>query len=1176
MNKSLYTLLVGVDAYQPPVRPLRGCTNDITVIDELLQARADGEFRYRPRVLRDSEATREAVIAGFREHLRLAGPDDVALFYYSGHGSQEQAPPEFWQLEPDRLDETLVCFDSRQTGHYDLADKELAKLIAEVSERGAHMVVILDCCHSGSGTRGDDDIGVRRAPTDLRPRPIESFLVTPAEAAALGRTRSVDAPSDWIGHTGGRHILLAGCRSDEEAKEYSGGGQHRGIFSYFLTQTLQLAGGAISYRDLFERAAALVRANVGRQAPQIEALDPHDLDRPFLGGAIEARPAGFVASNDREHGWVIDGGAVHGVQPPSGDDTTLLALFPFDAPVATLRELGTSIGEARVTRVLPQLSMVEIRLKNGEPDAATTYKALVIAVPMPALTVRLEGEAAYVEAARRALVAGGVGGGASTLVREAGESEGARLRLIAQNGRFRITRHADARPLTADIDAHDDAAASEAVRRLEHIARWSAVAELQNPAARLPANAVRMEVHTFSGPPATRNPASAPSEPRPAGDIRLGYELLNGAWQAPAFKLKLINRSGERLYCALLDLTQRFAVDAGLLPGGGVWLEPGQEAWALDGEPLYASVPDELWKAGITEVRDIVKLIASTEEFDATLLAQDKLDAPRPEAVSRSAPRDTLSRLMQRAATREIAARPGSGEVLAEWTTAQTEIVVQRPLDATPVPAGTADQRGVTLAAGVELLPHPVLRARARLSSLSLAGRDLGTLALPPLLRDIESQPWELTSARGGEPGLSVLELLEVEDHTVVTPEQPLLLRVEQPLGVDEHVLPVGFDGEFWVPLGAAVPRGDSTLLRLDRLSDPTAGGERSLLGSIKIFLQKVVSERGAMIASKLGMVYQHPLLAATYVDDTGQLTAYARPEEVRERVASAERIVMYVHGIIGDTGGMARSARVLDITERPLPAALADSYDLVLTFDYENINTSIENNARLLGERLADIGLGPEHGKTLHIVAHSMGGLVSRWFTECEDGHRVVQRLVLLGTPNAGSPWPTVQSWATTAVGIALNGLATVAWPVKALGSLVGAIETIDVTLDQMAPDSEFLRALAAAADPHVPYIILAGNTSIAGAALDEAEDGSSKLGRLLGKLVPTVLRAGTALAFFGQPNDIAVSVTSIGSVPLDREPRPEVRELACDHMSYFTTGVGLHALADAVAQQPEATPER
>jgi Caspase domain len=166
MARNIYALLVGIDAYQAPVRPLRGCKNDIHQVETLLAARAQTSGdRFYAKVLTDTAATRLAIIEGFRQHLRQAKADDVALFYYSGHGSQQKSPPEFWHLEPDRLDETLVCHDSRKPGSWDLADKELAQLITEVAESKPHVAVILDCCHSGSGTRAADGMGIRRAPT---------------------------------------------------------------------------------------------------------------------------------------------------------------------------------------------------------------------------------------------------------------------------------------------------------------------------------------------------------------------------------------------------------------------------------------------------------------------------------------------------------------------------------------------------------------------------------------------------------------------------------------------------------------------------------------------------------------------------------------------------------------------------------------------------------------------------------------------------------------------------------------------------------------------------------------------------------------------------------------------------------------------------------------------------
>ncbi len=131
----------------------------------------------------------------------------MALFYYSGHGSQESPPPEFWHIEPDHLDETLVCYDSRNDGNWDLADKELAVLIAEVAARSPHLLCVLDCCHSGSGTRAslDEGLAIRRAPTDRRQRPLETFL-----DGSLSAKRDKDkasSDSNWLVMPEGRQAL---------------------------------------------------------------------------------------------------------------------------------------------------------------------------------------------------------------------------------------------------------------------------------------------------------------------------------------------------------------------------------------------------------------------------------------------------------------------------------------------------------------------------------------------------------------------------------------------------------------------------------------------------------------------------------------------------------------------------------------------------------------------------------------------------------------------------------------------------------------------------------------------------------------------------------------------------------------------------------------------------------
>ena len=67
-------------------------------------------------------------------------------------------------------------------------------------------------------------------------------------------------PSGWLALPEGRHILLAACRSGEEAKEYYAEGKTWGVFSYFLRTALEKTSGVLTYQDAFKEARARVRA----------------------------------------------------------------------------------------------------------------------------------------------------------------------------------------------------------------------------------------------------------------------------------------------------------------------------------------------------------------------------------------------------------------------------------------------------------------------------------------------------------------------------------------------------------------------------------------------------------------------------------------------------------------------------------------------------------------------------------------------------------------------------------------------------------------------------------------------------------------------------------------------------------------------------------------------------
>jgi pimeloyl-ACP methyl ester carboxylesterase len=1147
MSRTLHALLIGIDDYPSPIPKLRGCVNDIDAFTAYLSERVAGDkgVTLKLKTLKNGEATRQAVVHAFRGHLGKAKKGDVALFYYAGHGAREQAPEEFWKLEPDHLNETLFLFDSRAEGSWGLADKEIAKLIGEVAAKGPHVAVILDCCHSGSGTR---EIGtlVRRAPMDLRRRPIESYLVSVAEAEAGSASRSVKGKrASWYTPPEGRHVLFAACRDDEEANEYVGDGKHHGAFSFFLGAALKSATGVPTYRDLFARTSAGVSCAMGNQSPQLETSQNEDLDAAFLDGAIRPAPATFTASH-RQGRWILSGGATSGIPTPSGTDTARLALYPFDAPAADLGDPSRALAKARVDEVFPASSRLVIAGKGmGKLDPNETYKAILVSLPTPPLCFVVEGDAAARAMVRDAVKTASPEGKPSYFVHEASKDETPEFRIATHGGQFAIKRPSDERPLVGQIDGLNTAGAKRVISRLEHIARWTQTAQLTNPASSIQPDDVKLTILVDGKDVSGR-------------EVRLEYQPQGGKQVPPTFQVSMTNNSHRTLFCGLLDLTQRYQVDAGLIDAGCVKLNPGETAWGYRGKPIPARIPDEFWELGVIEYKDLLKLIICTEEFDARLLEQPALDLPRPTRPTRSFGRNgSLNRLMQQIQTR------GFGEVDADstddWLTAEVSFTTIRRLPTTPLAA--QGQPAAKLYGGVKLDGHPRLEARARLASASLSTRDIGNVTLPRLLYEDPSvcQPLTFTTSRGSDPGLSVLELTDVNDPALVTPDAPLRMTIPLVLQANQHVLPVAYDGEFFLPLGRVESRSaNETVICLDRLPPPLADS-RSLTGAIKIFFQKVISKAA-------GQDFHYPILGAAAVSPDGAVKTIRDTIQVRDQVAKARRILLFVHGIIGDTESMVPSVQLARLSDSRTIASL---YDLILTFDYENLNTTIQENGRLLKERLEAVGLGAGHGKPLDLAAHSMGGLVSRWFIEREGGNQVVRRLVMLGTPNGGSPWPQVFDMVTVSLGLALNHFTSIAWPASIVSGLATWMENPTVALNEMLPTSSVLADLKRSPDPGIPYVMLAGNTSIIPAAASSEHGEASPLARLLSRLTSPQLFHNVANPFFlNHENDMAVSVASMENIPSGRKQRFDVRPVACDHLSYFRDPEGLKALAAVLEQ--------
>ena len=1119
MARTIYAFLVGIDDYFPPVTGLNGCKNDVKAIEGLLNDRATAAGdRLELTVLVDRAATRDAVMTTFRDHLGQAGPGDTALFYYSGHGSQEQAPPEHWHLEPDHLNETLVCADSRTEGSWDLADKELAALVAVVAERAGHTTLVLDCCHSGSGTRALDDIASgreRRAPVDQRARPITTYSGGDRALRPEGlRSGATGAQADWLNLATGRHVLLAACRSDQTAKEVEVAGQQRGVLSASLERVLRSASGALTYRDLHSVCVASVAALAVDQTPLLEVLEPPDVDQPFLGGVAMPPAHAFVLSCQSGE-WSLDGGSVHGLPDPTTGEVRI-AVYDLTGGEDPSRATGI------LTAVHTTRSDVELATGGDALDPTRTYRASVTSTSRRLLATTLLGIKEGVAAVRTALSTAS-GAEPSTLVGEVQPGDpAAELTIVALAGGFRITRVGQSAPMVADVDDASPQGAALVVARLEHIARWRELLERRNPGSTIPTASVELQLLGADG--ASLVDATGTVEVR----------LPDGAVQADV-QVRVANPGGPRLYCALLALTEDYGVTS-LLPGGGAWLEQGEDVWVLDRnrqKRLGLTVA-----AGRAQSTDILKLFVSTREFDAQALQQDEIPRPTPD---------------REVAERGVSLEPAVEIAADDWVTKELVITTLREASHVAVtPAQTAPQ---TLAPGVMLLPHPALQATVGLSTPRLTSRDVDNVSLPSVLLDA-TEPLVLQGERG--PGGSERIVVGgVVDRSVVTHDQPLRLTLSTALAEGEHVAAFAFDGELWLPVGGSRrPHGDAggsnggssggargtdarTEIHIDRLPEPV--GVKDLFGSLKVVLRKVVLK-------PLGLGYDWPRLLVVEPNADGTFSG-RRPAD--GELSSVTSALVVIHGIIGDTKAM---------VEHVYAGAdpIASRYDVVLSFDYENLDTGIDRTAQDLRDRLHAAGLTPDGGQRLDILAHSMGGLVTRCFVEREGGNAVVRRVVTAGTPHHGSPWPNVQQWATMSLAAILNGVGDLPWPgafvSKAVGWLIGSIENFDTALDQMDPGSELIKVLANAPDPGIPYVAIAGNRALV------VKD-PKRLNAIVARL-----DSGVDLLFAGQPNDFAVLVSSAEGVPAGRTPPVRIELVASDHFSYFSTEEGLRAVTAAL----------
>ena len=85
--------------------------------------------------------------------MERARKNDVAVFFYAGHGSQTRDKNGD---EPDEWDETFMLHDARSGGVRDLRDDEFNQMLARLHQKTNNITVIIDSCNAGTATRGPE------------------------------------------------------------------------------------------------------------------------------------------------------------------------------------------------------------------------------------------------------------------------------------------------------------------------------------------------------------------------------------------------------------------------------------------------------------------------------------------------------------------------------------------------------------------------------------------------------------------------------------------------------------------------------------------------------------------------------------------------------------------------------------------------------------------------------------------------------------------------------------------------------------------------------------------------------------------------------------------------------------------------------------------------------------
>jgi hypothetical protein len=287
--------------------------NDTSLI--LPAFRKQGFEGKNTKLLINSQATIENIRAEFAAFTKQIGPKDIVVIHISAHGSQIQ---DISGDEIDGLDESIVTYNaiqpkfakdfSKEVQQY-LLDDELNLIIYTIRKlagKDGDVLVFMDNCHSGSGTRA---VGKVRGGSDPLMNNSKTISSTQKDQS-ISMEKLVDekqiAP----------YVVISASRAEEPNSEIVlADGKGAGSLSYAISQSLESMLSSTSYSSLYASIQANMNESVPKQHPVIEG---NGVNRTLWGGNFVAIPPYIEVSSVKDERMVIiDAGILAGVTTES-------------------------------------------------------------------------------------------------------------------------------------------------------------------------------------------------------------------------------------------------------------------------------------------------------------------------------------------------------------------------------------------------------------------------------------------------------------------------------------------------------------------------------------------------------------------------------------------------------------------------------------------------------------------------------------------------------------------------------------------------------------------------------------------------------------------------------------------------------------------------------------------